>query len=227
MTEFFEENGFNRDQYEAYLRRIHYDDRDAANYENMLKFLWEYVVRPDSVEDREGLLEEYGHWNMQLVEKCFYRVPFLVPYANIRRAYQSFVHLLDGRIPEGLKQLYTIGEEVFSTDGKAPRMMMNQKGTVYYPTSKLFLLYNYDKVMARLGMVTEREEFRQRFAHAFTIYGDEAHEDHDAFLRMQLEDAKDLIYYPVYERIYKLPWGPKDFYMYYDSNKAIRIDDII
>ena len=42
--EFLEEKIFDREQYDTYIRRIHYDDRDAVMYEKMLHFLFPYIV---------------------------------------------------------------------------------------------------------------------------------------------------------------------------------------
>lgn len=42
--EFLEEKIFDREQYDIYIRRIHYDDRDAVMYEKMLHFLFPYIV---------------------------------------------------------------------------------------------------------------------------------------------------------------------------------------
>ena len=68
--EFLEEKIFDREQYDTYIRRIHYDDRDAVMYEKMLHFLFPYIVEERGIEDKEGLMEEYIHWNGQLIEKC-------------------------------------------------------------------------------------------------------------------------------------------------------------
>ena len=55
--DFLREDIFDREQYETYLRRIRYDDRDTVMYENMLRFLWDYVIGKKSVEDYKGILE--------------------------------------------------------------------------------------------------------------------------------------------------------------------------
>lgn len=36
--DFLEEKVFDREQYDTYIRRIHYDDRDAVMYEKMIHF---------------------------------------------------------------------------------------------------------------------------------------------------------------------------------------------
>lgn len=83
--EFLEEKIFDREQYDTYIRRIHYDDRDAVMYEKMLHFLFPYIVEERGIEDKEGLMEEYIHWNGQLIEKCLYHLPHDIPYINICR----------------------------------------------------------------------------------------------------------------------------------------------
>ena len=54
--EFLEEKIFDREQYDTYIRRIHYDDRDAVMYEKMLHFLFPYIVEERGIEDKEGLM---------------------------------------------------------------------------------------------------------------------------------------------------------------------------
>ena len=85
-------------------------------------------------------MEEYIHWNEQLIEKCLYHLPHDVPYINICRAYQSVVLLLAGKLEEGIEQLRKIGTENFQYDGKAPKVIMTQDGTIYKPVSKLFFV---------------------------------------------------------------------------------------
>ena len=48
--EFLEEKIFDREQYDTYIRRIHYDDRDAVMYEKMLHFLFPYIVEERGIE---------------------------------------------------------------------------------------------------------------------------------------------------------------------------------
>ena len=43
-------------------------------YEKMLHFLFPYIVEERGIEDKEGLMEEYIHWNGQLIEKCLYLI---------------------------------------------------------------------------------------------------------------------------------------------------------
>ena len=50
--EFLEEKIFDREQYDTYIRRIHYDDRDAVMYEKMLHFLFPYIVEERGIEDK-------------------------------------------------------------------------------------------------------------------------------------------------------------------------------
>ena len=112
--DFLEEKVFDREQYDTYIRRIHYDDRDAVMYEKMLHFLFPYIVEERGMEDREGLMEEYIHWNEQLIEKCLYHLPHDVPYINICRAYQSVVLLLAGKLEEGIEQLRKMEQRIFN-----------------------------------------------------------------------------------------------------------------
>ena len=81
--EFLEEKIFDREQYDTYIRRIHYDDRDAVMYEKMLHFLFPYIVEERGIEDKEGLMEEYIHWNGQLIEKCLYHLVYTIHMDNI------------------------------------------------------------------------------------------------------------------------------------------------
>lgn len=48
-------------------------------YEKMLHFLFPYIVEERGIEDKEGLMEEYIHWNGQLIEKCLYHLPHEYP----------------------------------------------------------------------------------------------------------------------------------------------------
>lgn len=222
---FAEEKNFDRKKYEACLRRLRYDDRDVNMYEGMLDFLWPYVVSPGSLSDERGLLAEYTKWNMQMIEKCYYHLPHDLPYANIRRAYQSIVHLRDGNLDAGLAVLDAIGQESFQYDGKAPKLLMMKNGKRFQPVSKLFLLYNYEKVLRKIEGA-KADAFRKKYAFAFTIFADGEHEEHDQFLKMQLEQNKDCIFYPVFERIYKIPWGPADFYLYFEEGKNIPLSKL-
>lgn len=225
--EFLQEKAFDKKQYETYIRRIHYDDRDAVMYEKMLHFLFPYIVENQEIEDKEGLIEEYVHWNEQLIEKCLYHLPHDVPYVNICRAYQSVVLLVAGKVKEGLAQLKQIGTENFQYDGKAPKVIMTQDGTIYRPMSKLFLLYNYAKVLKVMGKDEELETLKKEYPHAFTIYNDKAHAEHDLFYREQMEQYKDCLFYPVYQRVYKVGRGVQDFFVYYDETKSVSVSSII
>lgn len=225
--EFLEEKVFDRQQYDTYIRRIHYDDRDAVMYEKMLHFLFSYIVEECGIEDREGLMEEYIHWNEQLIQKCLHHLPHDIPYVNICRAYQSVVLLLAGKLEEGVEQLRQIGTENFQYDGKAPKTIMTQSGQVYKPMSKLFLLYNYAKIFEQKGMQKELESFQKEFPHAFTVYGDEKHAEHDLFYKEQVEQYKNVLFYPVYQRVYKVRRGPQDFFVYYDLEKTVPVSRIL
>lgn len=219
---FTKEEVFDADRYETCLTRLRYDDRDVIMYTDMLDFLWQYAIRPHCLEDYQGLLGEYTRWNMQMIEKCFYHHPHDRPYADIRRAYQTVIHLLDGDLEKGLKQFDDIGWEAFQYDGRAPKRMMTKDGKCYEPVSRLFLLYNYDKVL-RVINKQQAEAFRQKYSYAFTCFRDGEHETHDAFLRSQLETYRDEIFYPVFERVYKSPWTPMDFYLYFEEGKSIPV----
>lgn len=223
--DFLREDIFDREQYETYLRRIRYDDRDTVMYENMLRFLWDYVIGKKSVEDYKGILEEYSKWNLQMIEKCLYH-SHDVPYANIRRAYQSVVDLLAGKITEGLHMLALIGAESFSYDGKAPKLLMTEHGKRYQPVSKLFLLYNYDKVLRRVDE-QQAADFRETYSFAFTEFADGKHEEHDRFLKSQTAEYSDCIFYPVFEKVYKEPWKAADFYMYFEEGETIPLNQIV
>lgn len=223
--DFKREDIFDGEQYETYLRRIRYDDRDTVMYENMLHFLWEYVIRKRPIEDYRGILEEYSHWNLQMIEKCLYH-PHDLPYANIRRAYQSVVDLLAGKIEEGLCQLSLIGEESFSYDGKAPKLLMTEHGKRYQPVSKLFLLYNYEKVLKKTDG-KQAADFRNTYSFAFREFADGKHEEHDRFLRSQTAEYSDCIFYPVFEKVYKEPWKAPDFYMYFEEGEGIPVNKVM
>lgn len=225
--EFLEEEMFDREQYDAYIRRIHYDDRDAVMYEKMLHFLFPYIVRESGIQDRQGIMEEYLHWNRQLIEKCLYHLPHDIPYINICRAYQSVVLLLAGEFEGGTEQLRKIGTENFQYDGKAPKVIMTQSGQIYKPMSKLFLLYNYAKVFKQRGMEAELESFQKEFPHAFTVYGDEEHAEHDLFYKEQVEQHKNVLFYPVYQRVYKVGRGLQDFFVYYDVERTVPVSWVL
>ncbi|MDO5146946.1 MAG: hypothetical protein Q4D60_08070 [Eubacteriales bacterium] len=222
---FYEEKAFAREQYRICLRRLEYDDRDVIMYEDMLEFLWQYVIRPGCLCDYEGLLREYTRWNLQMIQKCYYH-PHDLAYANIRRSYQTVVCLLGGALSEGGKQFEKMGIESFRHDGRAPKLHMTKEGKVYRPASKLFLLYNYYKVWKRRDEA-QANRWKESYEYAFAVFGDEEHREHDAFLKSQMEEYEDLIFYPVFERIYKLPWKPKDFYLYWEPEASISIDQFL
>lgn len=52
--DFLEEKVFDREQYDTYIRRIHYEDRDAVMYEKMLHFLFPYIVEERGIGRSRG-----------------------------------------------------------------------------------------------------------------------------------------------------------------------------
>lgn len=76
---------------------------------------------------------------------------------------QSVVLLLAGKLEEGIEQLRKIGTENFQYDGKAPKVIMTQDGTIYKPVSKLFLLYNYAKVLKKREILKALKLSRKNF----------------------------------------------------------------
>ena len=225
MTEFIYDPAFDKDKYDTYITRIRCEDRDARNYENMLSFLYDYVKKPDSLEDYEGVLSEYEHWNAMLIEKCFYHIPHDIPYVKARRAYQTVICLLAGDYAEGEEQLKAIGD-AFAGDTLPPKVIMTGDGKVYHKTSRLFLLYNYAKVYKKKGMEEDLLRLKETWPHAFKVYDDEEHAAHDAFYKEHMEDHADEIFYPVFARIYKIPGGDREFFVYYDEKQSIRIEEI-
>ena len=125
-----------------------------------------------------------------------------------------------------MEQLRKIGRENFQYDGKAPKSIMTQDGRVYNPVSKLFLLYNYAKVLKKKGMTEILEAFQQEFPYAFTVYGGAEHEEHDLFYREQIEQYKDVLFYPVYQRVYRVGRGARDFFVYYDVESNVPISQV-
>ena len=227
MKDFRLEESFRRDQYETCLKRLHYDERDAASYQNLLDFLWGYVTDPQSVEDREGLLEDYMHWNEQMIDHCYIHLPHDLPYIHVRRAYQAVCALMAGDPEEGQRQLDLIGEDLFAGDGLAPKKIMLADGTVYGPMSRLFLIYNFAKYYHAKGLPAEEAAVRSRYSHAFTIYDDEDHQAHDDFYREQMEDLSDQICYPVFDRVYRVKKNDWEFFVYYDKNRTFPADQCL
>ena len=37
---------------------------------------------------------------------------------------------------------------------------------------------------------------------------------------------KDVIFYPVYQRVYKIGRGPQDFFVYYDAAKSVPVSQV-
>ncbi len=209
---------FDKEQYDAYKRQIFYDDRDATSYENMLNFLWKYII--EGLDDeRQWILEDYTKWNHRLIEKsyCHDRDH---PHVSIRRCYQTVIHLLDGNWDEGLRQLDMIAES-FSYDAFAPKSIMVDSGKVYDPQSRMFILYNYAKYFKNHGLHAEYERLTESYPYAFTKFGDEEHEMHDRMLEEQMAWFKECYFYPVFSRLYKIPWGKREFYLYYDLEKQL------
>ena len=221
MTEFLYDSAFDKEKYDLYINRIRCEDRDARNYENMLSFLYDYVKKPDRIEDYEGILSEYEHWNNMLIEKCFYHLPHDIPYVKARRAYQTVICLLAGDYAQGEAQLRKIGE-AFDSDLLPPKVVMTGAGI-----SRLFLLYNYAKVYQYRGMEEDLARLKETWPHAFTVYDDGSHEGHDAFYKDQMEDHAREIFYPVFSRIYKIPGGDREFFVYYEEGESIPIPAIV
>ena len=71
------------------------------------------------------------------------------------------------------------------------------------------------------------EASKKEFSHAFTVYGDEGHTEHDLFYRQQVEQYEDVLFYPIYQRVYKAGRGPQDFFVYYDVEKSVPVSHII
>lgn len=209
-----------KERYEALLRRIRYDDRDCIMYQDMLDFLWPYITGEKWTGHRDLLCEEYTRWNMQMIRKVLYH-DHDIPYANIRRSYQTIVELIRHDPEAGRKQLDAIGTGSFSYDGTAPKVRMDARGRVYRPMSKLFLIYNFAKYYRKHGMEEELEELRDTYSYAFKTFDDEEHQAHDQFLASQMEELSDCLIYPIEESVYKLPWGPRDFYLYFDDHSFI------
>ena len=224
--EFIQEEAFRRQEYDKLVSRIHYDERDAVCYYNMLSFLWPYVIDKIHLEDREGILEEYIHWNGQLIDRCYYH-PHDLPYVNARRAWQSVCCLLAGKTEEGEEMLDRIGQDRFEGDGLSPKLIMRQDGTRYEPMSRLFLIYNYAKYYRYHGMTEKEADLRSRYPYAFTRFDDGKHDDHDAFYESQMSEGKSLIYYPVFDRIYKVGFEEPDFYLFYDKDRQIPVEDCL
>lgn len=206
--------------YETNIRRLRYDDRDAIMYQNMLDHLWSYVVGKKRIEDQSLIYEEYTRWNLQMIDKVLYH-PHDLPYANIRRCYQSILELIRQDPQAGLAQLTLIGKESFSYDGKPAKLRMDARGNVFRPMSKLFVIYNFAKYYQAHGMQEELQAVKEEYSYAFTSFQDGEHNSHDQYLTEQMEIFHDRIIYPVEEKVYKIPWGPKDFYLYYDENSYV------
>ena len=209
-----------KERYEVLLRRIGHNDRDYIMYQDMLEFLWPYIIGGEWPSGQNHFCEEYTHWNMQMIRKVLYH-DHDIPYANIRRCYQTVVELIRHDPEAGRKQLEAIGTESFSYDGIAPKERMDARGRVYRPMSKLFLIYNFAKYYRKHGMEGELNQLKDTYSYAFKRFDDEEHKSHDQFLTEQMEDLSDRLIYPIDEKVYKIPWGPRDFFLFYDENSFI------
>ena len=225
--EFTQEEIFDRNEYDKLVTRIQFDKRDAASYHNMLDFLWPYVIDQIHVEDREGLLEEYLHWNGQLMDICYVHLPHDLPYLNTRRAWQAVVCTLAGKTKEAQDMLSLIGDDHFQKDGYAPKKIMVADGTIYEPMSGLFPVYNLAKYYRHKGMVEEETSLRQHYDYAFTLFDDGDHDLHDQFLQDQMDTSRDKIFYPVFDRVYKIEFGQPDFYLFYDKDRQFPVEDCL
>ena len=221
MTSIYEE-----ERYRTLVRRIRYDDGDAANYENMLRFLTLYLNQAGEREDYEEILEEYLHWNGQLMDRCYYHMPHDRPYADLCLARQALVELLGGSPRQGLSSLSRLDPAYFATDGLAPKVHRTQDGTVYRPVSRLFLVYNFAKAFRYLGDAKGEDLVRQLSPHAFKEYEDGAHEAHDRELDQMMNLWSDRIFYPVFDRIYHVPGRGRECFLYYDPASWVSLSKI-
>ena len=55
---------------------------------------------------------------------------------------------------------------------------------------------------------------------------EEKHREHDLFYKEQMGQYKDVIFYPVYQRVYKIGRGPQDFFVYYDAAKSVPVSQV-
>jgi len=209
-----------KEQYATHLRRLGYDEGDYVMVKNMLDFLWGFITGRTPVEDIEPFCKEYARWNRHMIDKVFCHEHDL-PYADICRCYQTVTCLAGNDPEEGYRALEAIRSGTFSSDGLAPKLRMDARGRVFRPMSRLFIIYNFAKYYQKHGMVPELERLKSTYDYAFTEFGDEDHEAHDRYLKEQLEDLSDRIFYPISERVYKTPWGPREFYLFSDENSYI------
>ena len=63
----------------------------------------------------------------------------------------------------------------------------------------------------------------EELQYAFKVFDDEEHRMHDQFLSEQMDDLSDRLLYPIDEKVCKIPWGPRDFFLYYDENSFISL----
>ncbi len=68
---------------------------------------------------------------------------------------------------------------------------------------------------------------RKNFLMHLLFYGDEGHTEHDLFYRQQVEQYEEVLFYPIYQRVYKAGRGPQDFFVYYDVEKSVPVSHII
>ena len=209
-----------KEQYSTHLRRLGYDDGDYIMVKNMLDFLWDFITGKIQVEDTDPFCREYIRWSNHMLDKVLFH-EHDQPYADICRCYQTVVCLAGHDPDEGYRILGSIRSDTFSSDGLAPKLRMDNRGRVFRPMSRLFILYNFAKYYQKHGMTAELERLKSSYEYAFTEFDDEEHKAHDQYLKEQLDDLSDRLIYPVSERVYKTPWGPREFYLFSDENSYI------
>ena len=220
------ESVFDSKQYRTLVKRIGYDKGDAANYENMLRFLTAYLEKAGESDDYEEILEELIHWNGQLMDRCVCHMPHDRPYADLCLFRQSVAELLGGDPRQGLKTLARLDKRYFATDGRAPRLHMTQDGTVWQPCSRLFPVYNLAKAF-RAAQDGEGEDLlRQLSPYAFQVFGDGEHELHDKEYERMMNLWSDRIFYPVFDRIYRVLAVGSECFLYYDPARYVPLSRI-
>ncbi|MEE1227515.1 MAG: hypothetical protein U0K57_00950 [Lachnospiraceae bacterium] len=219
---FYEESNFDRARYEDLLNRIEHDDRDATNYEEMLKFLFPYLLRNEQFEDRENLFAQYKHFNQDQCDKCYIHIPHDIPYLGIAYARQSIADLLSGDLGHGLMQLKKIGNKALGDEDHEGKKVMHN-GETFYPTNRHFLVYNYVKVLKRLGETKALDWMHEYFHEALTRTGDE---EHDTLMTHQVVVRKHVVYYPTFYQVCQMEGRKNDFYLYYRTLDCVTIDRV-
>ena len=214
------------ERYRTLVRRIRYDDGDAANYENMLRFLTLYLGQAGEREDYDEIVEEYLHWNGQLMDHCYNHMPHDRPYADLCLARQAVVELLGGDPWQGLDSLSLLDKVYFDSDGLAPKLHRTQDGTVYRPGSRLFLVYNFAKAFRFLADGEGEDRVRKLSPYAFKQFGDELHEAHDKELDQMMNLWSDRIFYPVFDRVYRTGRRGRECFLYYDPANWVSLSNI-